>query len=79
MQMVGAFAEFERAMIRERASAGLAARAEGRTVGAARSWTIPREISPILAQGPGSETGLIAAGKRSYARRAWPPGRSDCG
>jgi len=34
MQMVGAFAEFERAMIRERTSAGLAAaRAEGRISG----------------------------------------------
>ena len=34
MQMVGSFAEFERAMIRERTSAGLAAaRAEGRTGG----------------------------------------------
>jgi len=33
-QMVGSFAEFERAMIRERTSAGLAAaRAEGRTGG----------------------------------------------
>ena len=35
MQMVGSFAEFERAMIRERTSAGLAqARAEGRIAGA---------------------------------------------
>lgn len=34
MQMVGSFAEFERAMIRERISAGLAAaRAEGRIGG----------------------------------------------
>ena len=34
MQMVGAFAEFERAMIRERTSAGIAAaRAEGRVGG----------------------------------------------
>jgi DNA invertase Pin-like site-specific DNA recombinase len=33
MQMVGAFAEFERAIIRERTSAGLAARAEGRIGG----------------------------------------------
>ena len=34
MQMVGSFAEFERAMIRERTSAGLAvARAEGRVGG----------------------------------------------
>jgi DNA invertase Pin-like site-specific DNA recombinase len=37
MQMVGAFAEFERAMIRERTSAGLAqARAEGRVGGRRR-------------------------------------------
>lgn len=37
MQMVGSFAEFERAMIRERTSAGLAqARAEGRTGGRRR-------------------------------------------
>jgi DNA invertase Pin-like site-specific DNA recombinase len=34
MQMVGAFAEFERAMVRKRTSAGLAAaRAEGRIGG----------------------------------------------
>ncbi len=34
MQMVGSFAEFERAMVRERTSAGLAAaRAEGRVGG----------------------------------------------
>ena len=34
MQMVGSFAEFERAMIRERTSAGIAAaRAEGRVGG----------------------------------------------
>ena len=37
MQMVGSFAEFERAMIRERTSAGLAAaRAEGRVGGRRR-------------------------------------------
>jgi DNA invertase Pin-like site-specific DNA recombinase len=43
MQMVGAFAEFERAMVRERTSAGLAAaRAEGRIGGVrARSSTTP--------------------------------------
>jgi DNA invertase Pin-like site-specific DNA recombinase len=34
MQMIGSFAEFERAMIRERTSAGIAAaRAEGRISG----------------------------------------------
>ena len=40
MQMVGSFAEFERAMIRERTSAGLAqARAEGRVGGRWRKLT----------------------------------------
>jgi DNA invertase Pin-like site-specific DNA recombinase len=40
MQMVGSFAEFERAMIRERTSAGLAqARAEGRIGGRRRKLT----------------------------------------
>ena len=40
MQMVGSFAEFERAMIRERTSAGLAqARAEGRIGGCRRKLT----------------------------------------
>jgi DNA invertase Pin-like site-specific DNA recombinase len=38
MQMVGSFAEFERAMIQERTSAGLAAaRAEGSRTAAATS------------------------------------------
>ena len=50
MQMVGAFAEFERAMIRERTSAGLAAAEQrGASVDAARSWTKPSdERSPRL-------------------------------
>jgi DNA invertase Pin-like site-specific DNA recombinase len=40
MQMVGSFAEFERDMIRERTSAGLAlARAEGRVGGRRRKLT----------------------------------------
>jgi len=40
MQMVGSFAEFERAMIRERTNAGLAqARAEGRVGGRRRKLT----------------------------------------
>ena len=40
MQMVGSFAEFERAMIRERTSAGIAqARAEGRVGGRRRKLT----------------------------------------
>ena len=54
MQMVGAFAEFERAMIRERTSAGLAAaRAEGR-VGGRRKKLDPakrREIAESVISG----------------------------
>src|SRR6202161_4295111 len=48
MQMVGAFAEFERAMIRERTSAGLAAaRAEGRIADDGRN-SIPRSAERLL-------------------------------
>lgn len=54
MQMVGAFAEFERAMIRERTSAGLAqARSEGR-VGGRRKKLNPtkrREIAESVLSG----------------------------
>lgn len=54
MQMVGSFAEFERAMIRERTSAGLArARAEGR-IGGRRpklAETQRREIAESVASG----------------------------
>jgi DNA invertase Pin-like site-specific DNA recombinase len=54
MQMVGAFAEFERAMIRERTSAGLAAaRAEGR-IGGRRKKLDPakrREIAESVISG----------------------------
>src|SRR6201995_4987394 len=54
MQMVGAFAEFERAMIRERTSAGLAAaRAEGRIGGGAekRGDAERREIAEAVISG----------------------------
>ena len=54
IQMVGSFAEFERAMIRERTSAGLeAARAEGR-VGGRRKKLDPvkrREIAESVLSG----------------------------
>jgi len=54
MQMIGAFAEFERAMIRERTSAGLAAaRAEGR-IGGRRKKLDPakrREIAESVISG----------------------------
>src|SRR3546814_12417961 len=58
MQMVGSFAEFERAMIRERTSAGLAqARAEGRIGGRRRNHRDKqrREIDEALT--PGRNTG----------------------
>ncbi len=54
MQMVGAFAEFERAMIRERTSAGLAAaRAEGRIGGRRRKLdaTKRHEIAESIVTG----------------------------
>lgn len=54
MQMVGAFAEFERAMIRERTSAGLAAaRAEGRVGGRRKKLddTKRREIAEAVVSG----------------------------
>ena len=54
MQMVGAFAEFERAMIRERTSAGLAAaRAEGRIGGRRKKLdeTKRREIVEAVVSG----------------------------
>ena len=48
MQMVGSFAEFERAMIRERTSAGLAqARAEGR-IGGRRSKLTPAQQADVV-------------------------------
>jgi DNA invertase Pin-like site-specific DNA recombinase len=54
MQMVGAFAEFERAMIRERTSAGLAAaRAEGRIGGRRKKLDVTqrREIAESVTSG----------------------------
>jgi len=54
MQMVGSFAEFERAMIRERTSAGLAAaRAEGRAGGRRRKLDAAkrREIAESVITG----------------------------
>ena len=54
MQMVGSFAEFERAMIRERTSAGLAqARSEGRVGGRRRKLDVKqrREIAESVISG----------------------------
>jgi DNA invertase Pin-like site-specific DNA recombinase len=54
MQMVGAFAEFDRAMIRERTSAGLAAaRAEGRIGGRRKKLDTAkrREIAESVVSG----------------------------
>ena len=51
LQMLGVFAEFERSLIRDRQTAGIAkARAEGRSLGGARI-TIPRaDIARLLAE-----------------------------
>src|SRR6202045_1755484 len=64
MQMVGAFAEFERAMIRERTSAGLAAaRAEGRIDGRRKKLDAAkcREITESVISGRkiGAEMALL--------------------
>ena len=62
MQMVGSFAEFERAMIRERTSAGLAlARPEGRVGGRRRKLT-ERQRSEIAES--------VLAGRKSAAEMA---------
>jgi DNA invertase Pin-like site-specific DNA recombinase len=48
MQMLGSFAEFERAMVRERTHAGLqAARAQGR-LGGRRLKLLPQQTAEIL-------------------------------
>lgn len=62
MQMVGAFAEFEREMIRERTRAGLArARAEGR-VGGRRPKLTPRQEAEAVE--------MVASGRKSAAEVA---------
>ena len=62
MQMVGAFAEFERAMIRERTGAGLAAaRAEGR-VGGRRPKLTPDQRADVVEN--------VTSGRRSAAQMA---------
>lgn len=62
MQMVGAFAEFERAMIRERTNAGLAAaRSEGRVGGR------PRKLS---AKQRDEAREMVSSGRKSAAEAA---------
>ena len=62
MQMVGAFAEFERAMIRERTGAGLAAaRAEGR-IGGRRPKLTPDQRADVVEN--------VTSGRRSAAQMA---------
>jgi DNA invertase Pin-like site-specific DNA recombinase len=72
MQMVGSFAEFERAMIRERTSAGLAqARAEGR-IGGRRcklNEKQRREIAESVASGRKSGAGDGAPLRRQRTNR----------
>jgi DNA invertase Pin-like site-specific DNA recombinase len=64
MQMVASFAEFERAMIRERTSAGLAAaRAEGRVGGRKSPRASPRAENP----GPRWPVSAASANQLSHA------------
>ena len=69
MQMIGSFAEFERAMIRERTSAGLAAaRAEGR-VGGRRPKLTPAQRADVVEN--------VASGRRTAAQMARLHGVSE--
>jgi DNA invertase Pin-like site-specific DNA recombinase len=62
MQLLGAFAEFERAMVRERTSAGLAAaRAAGR-IGGRRSKLTPAQRADVVEN--------VTSGRRSAAAMA---------
>jgi DNA invertase Pin-like site-specific DNA recombinase len=62
MQMVGSFAEFERAMIRERTQAGLAAaRTQGR-IGGRRPTLSPHQRAEIVA--------MVTAGRKTQAEAA---------
>lgn len=62
MQMVGAFAEFERAMIRERTNAGLAlARAEGR-IGGRRAKLTPSQRNDVVEN--------VTSGRKTAAQMA---------
>src|SRR3546814_13781444 len=72
MHMVGSFAEFERAMIRERTSAGLAqARAEGRTGGRRRK--LGDKQRRALAESVTSARKYGAEIARFYGTSAPPP------
>ena len=62
MQIVGAFAEFERVMLRERTKTGLdAARSEGRIGGRRSKLTTPQQQEIIALVGSGQKTGADAA------------------
>jgi DNA invertase Pin-like site-specific DNA recombinase len=62
MQMVGAFAEFERAMLRERTKAGLdAARREGRIGGRRPKLTMQQQAEIIKTVSKGDKTAADAA------------------
>jgi DNA invertase Pin-like site-specific DNA recombinase len=62
MQMVGAFAEFERAMLRERTKAGLdAARREGRVGGRRPKLTLQQQAEIIRMVSKGNKTAADAA------------------
>ena len=83
IQMVGSFAEFERAMIRERTSAGLAiARAEGRVGGRRKKLDAAkrREIAESVITGHKTEADMARLygaqpANRTQDHRSAPQGR----
>ena len=82
MQMVGAFAEFERAMLRERTKAGLdAAREEGR-IGGRRPTLTPQQQAEIRKMvSKGDKTAATPHGCSRSIRRlsaGFLPGRRSC-
>ena len=78
MQMLGSFAEFERAMVRERTRAGLkAAREQGRK-GGRRSKLMPRQRAEILAASPPRREPRRPKQGRLLKLSRWRPLRSPC-
>jgi hypothetical protein len=73
MQMLGSFAEFERAMLRERTKLGLArARAAGRKGGARSGLITDSEEPRCFCKSSGNQAELSKNDKRTKVRKAGP-------
>jgi DNA invertase Pin-like site-specific DNA recombinase len=62
MQMIGSFAEFERAMLRERTRAGLESAREAGRIGGRRPKLLPQQQTEVVK--------MVATGKRTAADAA---------